>query len=51
MKRCFNIVYEEENLTIPEIDEYDLLFWGLRFMKLYERKIQEAEPDFKVLNF
>lgn len=51
MKPCFNVVYENDNLTIPEIDNYDLLFFGLYFMKIFEREIQKTDPDFKILNF
>ena len=45
-KPCFNIVYEEENITIPEIDDYDLYF-----MKIYQRKLQEKNSNLKILNF
>jgi len=51
MKPCFNLIFEEENLTIPEIDNYDLLYFGLYFMKIFEREEQKIDPDFKVLNF
>ncbi len=51
MKPCFNVIFEEENLTIPEIDNYDLLHFGLYFMKIFEREEQKIDPDFKVLNF
>ena len=50
-KPCFNIVYEEENITIPEIDDYDLLFFGLYFMKIYQRKLHEKNSNLKILNF
>ena len=43
--------YEDDNLTIPEIDDYDLLHFGLYFMKIFEREEQKTNPDFKVLNF
>lgn len=50
-KPCFNVIYEDDNQTIPEIDNYDLLYFGLYFMKIFEREIQKSEPDFKILNF
>ncbi len=50
-KLCFNVIYEDDNQTIPEIDNYDLLYFGLYFMKIFEREIQKSEPDFKILNF
>lgn len=51
MKPCFNVIYEDDNLTIPEIEDYDLLHFGLYFMKIFEREIQKTEPEFKILNF
>lgn len=40
-KPCFNIIYEEdetEKSIIPEIDNHDLLTFGLVAMKIYERE-------------
>lgn len=35
---CFNVIFEDENITIPEIDDTDFLNFGLVFMKIQERE-------------
>ena len=49
-KSRFNIIYKDNKEIIPEIDDYDLLHFGLYFMKVFEREIQKSEPNFKILN-
>jgi hypothetical protein len=39
----FNIVYIISNVTIPEIDNSDLLNFGMAFMKIREREINKTE--------
>ena len=40
---CFNIIFEDENITIPEIDDYDLCQFGIAFMKIQEREIKHRK--------
>lgn len=39
---CFNIIFENENITIPEIDDTDFLNFGLTFMKIQEREMRTS---------
>ena len=36
---CFNVIYEDNNITIPEIDNMDLLTFGMTFMKIRAREL------------
>lgn len=47
-KPCFNVIYEDDNITIPEVDDWDLLYFGLYFMKIKEREILKDTNDKKV---
>ncbi len=49
-KSSFNIIYKDNKNILPEIEDIDLLHFGLYFMKIYEREIQKSEPNFKILN-
>lgn len=42
---CFNVIFEDENITIPEIDDIDFLNFGLAFMKIQEREISKNNSD------
>lgn len=35
---CFNIIFEDKKIIIPEIDDYDLLQFSIVFMKIQDRK-------------
>lgn len=42
---CFNVIFEDENITIPEIDDTDFLNFGLVFMKIKERETSQNNSD------
>lgn len=42
-KPCFNVIYEDDNITIPEIDDTDFLNFSLVFMKIQEREITHKD--------
>ena len=42
---CFNIIFEDEKIIIPEIDDYDLLQFSLAFMKIQDRKIKSRKDS------
>lgn len=48
-KPCLNIIYEDDNLTIPEIDDHDLLLFGKTFMLIQARKIESLQNETKKL--
>jgi len=53
-KPCLNVIYEDNSLTIPEIDDYDLLLFGKTFMMIQARKIkslQKKSGELKLVNF
>lgn len=53
-KPCLNVIYEDDNLTIPEVDDFDLLLFGKTFMMIQARNIeslQKANKKLKVANF
>ena len=37
--KCFNVIYEDSNITIPEIDDTDLLTFGMAFIKIRAREL------------
>jgi len=38
-KSCFNIIFEDNSQVMPEIDDTDLLTFGLAFMKIRAREL------------
>lgn len=48
-KPCFNIIFEDDNITIPEIDDTDFLNFGLTFMKIQERTLKKFTKKDKKL--
>lgn len=42
---CFNVIYEDENSIIPEIDNTDLLTFGMAFMQIRAREINKDNYD------
>ncbi len=44
-KPCFNIIFEDEKITIPEIDDIDFLNFSLVFMKIQERETSKKISD------
>lgn len=42
---CFNVVFEDENITIPEIDDTDFLNLSLVFMKIQERENSQKKAN------
>lgn len=49
---CFNVIFEDENITIPEIDDIDFLNFGLVFMKIQEREtLQNNSDNLKIVRF
>ncbi len=49
---CFNVIYEDENITIPEIDDIDFLNFSMVFMKIQEREaVKSKGKDLKIINF
>lgn len=49
---CFNVIFEDENITIPEIDDTDFLNFGLVFMKIQERETSQKDAmNLKIVNF
>lgn len=40
-ENCFNVIYEESNITIPEIDDTDLLNFGMAFLKIRARELNK----------
>lgn len=41
LKECFNIIYENDTNIIPEIDDTDLLNFGITFMKIRARELNK----------
>lgn len=52
-KPCFNIIFEDEKITIPEVDDTDFLNFGLVFMKIQEREILQKTKtkNLKIVHF
>ena len=42
---CFNVIYEDEHSIIPEIDNTDLLTFGMAFMQIRAREINNDNYD------
>ena len=40
-KPCFNVIYEEDNITIPEVDDTELLYFALPFIFMRKRRERE----------
>ncbi len=40
-KNCFNIIYEIDNNIIPEIDDIELLNFGMIFMQIRARELNK----------
>jgi len=53
-KPCLNVIYEDNNITIPEVDDHDLFLFGKTFMMIQARKIkslQKKSGELKLVNF
>ena len=42
---CFNIIFEDDKIVIPEIDDNDLLEFSLVFMKIQDKKIKRDKKN------
>ena len=40
-KPCFNVIYEDDNITIPEIDNTELFRFALPFIFMWKRQEKE----------
>lgn len=46
-KNCFNVIYEDENFIMPEINDTDLLTFGMAFMQIRARELNN-DKDYRV---
>lgn len=51
-KPCFNVIFEDENIIIPEIDDTDFLNFSFAFIRIYKRELPpENADDLKIVSF
>ena len=51
-KPCFNVIFEDENITIPEIDDTDFLNFSFVFIRIYKREVPSEDTDnLKIVSF
>ncbi len=41
LKNCFNVIYENDTNIIPEIDDTELLNFGMIFMSIRARELNK----------
>lgn len=41
LKNCFNVIYEKDTNIIPEIDDTELLNFGMIFMSIRARELNK----------